>query len=80
MISSEIGTGTTYINIDGDTGLVVPPADPIALQNAMKKLWLNPELAKQMGQRAEFRYKKIFTAEKMIKQYCDLYQGIYKRR
>ncbi|MES2901326.1 MAG: glycosyltransferase, partial [Pseudomonadota bacterium] len=25
MISSEIGTGTTYINIDGDTGIVVPP-------------------------------------------------------
>ena len=26
MISSEIGTGTSYINIDGETGLVVPMA------------------------------------------------------
>ncbi len=25
LISSEIGTGTTYINIDNETGLVAPP-------------------------------------------------------
>src|SRR5690554_7273157 len=39
MISSEIGTGTTYINIDGETGLVVPPSDPAALRAAMHQLW-----------------------------------------
>ena len=27
MISSEIGTGTTYINVHRETGLVVPPSD-----------------------------------------------------
>lgn len=32
MISSEIGTGTTFINIDDDTGLVVPASDPTALR------------------------------------------------
>ena len=32
LISSEIGTGTSHINIDGETGLVVPPNDPVALQ------------------------------------------------
>lgn len=26
MISSEIGTGTSYINVGGETGIVVPPA------------------------------------------------------
>jgi glycosyltransferase involved in cell wall biosynthesis len=30
MISSEIGTGTSYINIHDETGLVVPPSDPQA--------------------------------------------------
>ena len=39
LISSEIGTGTTYINIDKETGLVVPPSDPIALREAMDFLW-----------------------------------------
>src|SRR5690606_28389959 len=34
MISSEIGTGTSYINISGQTGLVVPPSDAAALRAA----------------------------------------------
>ena len=36
MISSEIGTGTTFINIGNETGLVVPPSDPAALRQAMQ--------------------------------------------
>ncbi len=35
MISSEIGTGTTFVNIGNETGLVVPPSDPAALRQAM---------------------------------------------
>jgi len=38
MISREIGTGTTYINIGGETGLVVPPSDSMALRQAMSYL------------------------------------------
>jgi glycosyltransferase involved in cell wall biosynthesis len=49
MISSEIGTGTTYINIDQQTGLVVPPSDPQALREAMRTLWDDPQLAQEMG-------------------------------
>ncbi|PKD78411.1 glycosyltransferase, partial [Escherichia coli] len=32
MISSEIGTGTTFINVNDQTGLVIPPSDPSALR------------------------------------------------
>jgi rhamnosyl/mannosyltransferase len=39
LISSEIGTGTTYINIDGETGIVVPPSEPDALRQALDFLW-----------------------------------------
>ena len=65
MISSEIGTGTSYINIHNQTGLVVPPSDPQAFRAAMRTLWDNPELAEQMGQQAERRYEQLFTAERM---------------
>ena len=58
MISSEIGTGTTYINIHGETGLVVPPSDPQAFGEAMRTLWDNPALAQAMGERAEARYQR----------------------
>src|SRR4051812_23759578 len=39
MISSEIGTGTSYVNEHRHTGLVVPPGDPVAFREAMRRLW-----------------------------------------
>lgn len=76
MISSEIGTGTTYINIDNETGLVVPPSDPAAFEQAMRTLWDNPQLAADMGRRAEARYWELFTAEKMAENYAALYRKL----
>jgi len=76
MISSEIGTGTTFINIGGQTGLVVPPSDPTALRHAMRRLWEYPEEAAEMGERAEERYWKYFTADKMVAEYVKLYRGL----
>jgi rhamnosyl/mannosyltransferase len=80
MISSEIGTGTTYINIHQQTGLVVPPSDADALREAMRTLWDNPELAREMGSRAEARYWQLFTAEQMADNYASLYQELVARR
>jgi len=76
MISSEIGTGTTYINIDNDTGLVVPPNDPPAFGAAMRTLWEHPERAAEMGRRAEARYWELFTAEAMARNYHALYREL----
>ena len=80
LISSEIGTGTTYINIGGETGVVVPPSDPGALREAMDYLWNNPEVAKKMGESAEERYWDLFTADKMAKSYVDLYQRLLDKQ
>lgn len=76
MISSEIGTGTSFVNIAGETGLVVPPSAPMALQQAMRRLWESPEEAAAMGRCAEERYWAYFTAEKMVKSYVDLYKTV----
>lgn len=78
MISSEIGTGTTFINIGGETGLVVPPSDPVALRQAMRYLLEHPEEAANMGKRAEGRYWKHFTAEQMVKAHVELYGGLLR--
>lgn len=79
MISSEIGTGTTYINIGGETGMVVPPSDPVALRQAMRYLWEHPAEAAEMGRRAEERYWKHFTAEQMVEDYVKLYHDLAGR-
>lgn len=76
MISAEIGTGTTYINVAGQTGLVVPPNDSSAFRQAMMYLLNNPLEAAQMGVKAQQRYLELFTAEQMSKKYLRLYQQV----
>ncbi|MFP1890411.1 glycosyltransferase family 4 protein [Lonsdalea quercina] len=80
LISCEIGTGTTYINIDGETGIVVPPEDPGALRLAMTTLWENPLLAKDYGEKALARFNRLFTSEKMAQSYIELYQEAMENR
>ncbi|EXF91728.1 glycosyl transferase family 1 [Pseudomonas fluorescens HK44] len=76
MISSEIGTGTSYINIHGETGLVVPPSHPQAFREAMRTLWENPVQAAEMGVKAEARYRQLFTADEMGRKWTELYQEL----
>lgn len=80
MISSEIGTGTSYINIHGETGLVVPPSHPQAFREAMRTLWENPVRAAEMGMRAEARYRQLFTADEMGRKWTELYQELLEEK
>lgn len=80
MISSEIGTGTSYINIHGETGLVVAPSNPQAFREAMRSLWENPQRATEMGRRAEARYRKLFTADEMGQKWAQLYQELLEEK
>ncbi|MNP45742.1 hypothetical protein D3C76_1396880 [compost metagenome] len=76
MISSEIGTGTSYINAAGVTGLVVPPSDPQAFRQAMTRLWENPVEGAEMGANAEARYRELFTAQEMGRRWAKLYREV----
>ena len=73
MISCEIGTGTSYINLHQETGLVVPPADAAALADAMRALSSDAEIANTMGRNARARYEELFTADAMSEAYFRLY-------
>ncbi|HEX2532032.1 MAG TPA: glycosyltransferase, partial [Burkholderiaceae bacterium] len=73
LISSEIGTGSSYVNIDGVTGLVVPPSNPIALREAMLRLQSDQALADSMGHNARARFERLFTARQMASAYKELY-------
>lgn len=76
LLSCDIGTGTSFVNIHQETGLVLPPQDPQALRLAMQYLIDNPDEAFRMGNNAQKRYENHFTAQKMAKAYVDIYQDI----
>jgi glycosyltransferase involved in cell wall biosynthesis len=48
IIATRTGGMQAYVK-DGETGILVPPYDVDAMRNAIRKLWENPDLAKQMG-------------------------------
>ncbi|WP_080394683.1 glycosyltransferase family 4 protein [Pseudomonas syringae] len=78
MISCEIGTGTTYVNIHEETGLAVTPNDPLALREAMRRLWEAPEEASGFGHNALARFQKLFTAERMCASTVQVYHEVLK--
>ncbi|WP_033570731.1 glycosyltransferase family 4 protein [Dickeya undicola] len=80
MVSCDIGTGTTYINQHGVTGLAVAPANSQHLSNALQYLWSHVDVAMNMGEQARIRFLEHFTAEKMIDSYMELYENLIKKR
>ncbi|HYD82229.1 MAG TPA: glycosyltransferase family 4 protein [Paucimonas sp.] len=79
LISSEIGTGSSYVNVDGVTGIVVPPNDPEALRTAMRRLEDDPALAADMGRNARARFDALFTAQRMAGAYVELYREVLRK-
>ena len=76
MLFRSIGTGTTYINLDGETGLVAEPANSGSLNLAINKLWSNPDMALIMGDNARNRFEQHFTANVMVRRYMKLYGDV----
>jgi glycosyltransferase involved in cell wall biosynthesis len=73
MISCEIGTGTSYVNADGETGFVVPPENPTAMAGAMNRLLENPDLSSRYGRAARLRYERLFSGQALGSAYVALY-------
>lgn len=76
MISCEIGTGTSWVNQNGVTGLVVPPEVPDALANAMNRLADDAALAHRMGAAARDRWSTTFSPARIGQAYADLYRQV----
>lgn len=76
LISAEVGSGTSHVNIHGETGLVVPPGNSRALREAMDDLYRDADKARRMGARARLRYEQLFTGHRMGERYADAYHRI----
>lgn len=74
VISTELGTGTSEINVDGRTGVVVPPADPRSLASAIAGILGDAERRQRLGRAAREHATRHFDRETMIDQVIDLYR------
>jgi glycosyltransferase involved in cell wall biosynthesis len=66
--------GTEEVIEDGINGLLVPPADPQALSQAILRFLSEDRLRIQIGQAGEKHVKENYTLEKM----CGRYESLFK--
>jgi len=76
LICCDINTGTTWINRHNETGLVVPPANPVALAEAINTLDGDVDLCRRLGQGAKARWQQCFTPDVVGAAYRDLYDDL----
>jgi glycosyltransferase involved in cell wall biosynthesis len=72
VIASAVG-GLPEIVADGETGLVVPPADVDALADAIVALAADLPRAAQMGAAGRLRALEQFTPEHCVERIEELY-------
>jgi glycosyltransferase involved in cell wall biosynthesis len=61
---------------DGETGILVPPADVPALASAIRRLVENNELRLRMAKEARKRVQRKFNWEQAARQILDVYQEV----
>jgi rhamnosyl/mannosyltransferase len=77
-VSTELGTGTSYVNQHRKTGLVVPPADPDALAAAIDELLGDEHRRRAMGIEARARAQAEFGLPGMVDRILATYDDMLR--
>ena len=73
VVATRVG-GLPEVVDDGVTGLLVAPADPAALAQAMVAIWTDPERRDRMGRAGRLRAEERFDVRRMVAEYEALYR------
>lgn len=79
MVSCEIGTGTSFINRNLETGFVVEPENSQEMASAINRLLADHELAMRLGLAARRRYEVHFSGAALGRGYLQLYNDLIMR-
>jgi starch synthase len=75
VVASRVG-GIPEVVDDGETGLLVPPSDPVALAAALNELLADPGRAAQLGRAGRKRAVAEFGWPAIAAQTVALYQEL----
>lgn len=79
-ISTELGTGTSWVNRHAETGLVVPPRDPQALADAIDSLLADDALRARLADGAQRRVRERLSRTRMLDDLRRLYEEAAQAR
>jgi glycosyltransferase involved in cell wall biosynthesis len=72
MVVTDVG-GNPEAVLDQETGLLVPPRDPVALGKAVLNLAQDPDLRRRFGAAARLRVRREFSIERCVEAHESLY-------
>lgn len=76
VVGFELHNGTTFVNQNGVTGIVVENKNINAYAEALLLLKNNPPLRKKLGHQAKERAQQLFSVEKMVNDTLKLYKKV----
>jgi sugar transferase (PEP-CTERM/EpsH1 system associated) len=79
VVATRVG-GNPELVVEGETGTLVPPADPIAMASAIRAYLDHPYLLKAHGQAGRKRVEQHFTMEKMVNGYMEVYDKVLNQK
>jgi glycogen(starch) synthase len=74
LLATWVG-GLPELVLDGETGLLTAPGDDAALAAAIELVLATPERARAMGRAAQRRVRDLFSFDRMV----DAYDQVYRR-
>lgn len=75
VVATPVG-GTPEVVVDGVTGLLVPPRDPDALADALRRLLADAPLRARMGDAGYERVRARFSADAMTGRVLAIYDAV----
>lgn len=74
IVATDVGSLHEVLT-DGETALLVPPEDPLALRSALQRLVADPDLRAELGQRAHEKARRELTDETMAAAYAEVFRA-----
>lgn len=75
VISTWLGNGVNFVNIDQVTGLVVPARDSTALATAILKMSEDSQMRKVMADKAQQRALELFTSDQTAEKIFKIFEA-----
>ena len=75
IVATRAG-GVPEVVVEGETGFLVPPADVAGFAARLDEIVESPERAREMGARGRARAEALFSADRIVGQYLEVYRRV----
>jgi sugar transferase (PEP-CTERM/EpsH1 system associated) len=78
VVATRVG-GNPELVVEGETGMLVPSANPVAMAEAIGSYLTDPEKRIRHGRTGRKRVEEQFSIEAMVKGYLSVYDAVLKK-